>query len=255
MTEARLTKFQGHDVRVVKTTEEEEPVVWFHLGDVSRILEIKNPRDIAAKLRNIDEGAGVARFDARNLRGEMRPTSFVKEEFLYFDVIPRSKKPVARAFTRWARNVLKDAVRQARPPLGQMQQLAIAARNAATESQKVLLRAMDVFRGDARVCQHIRDSFMNAYPIPSGSLALPAPLLLGVSEILEEAGWTRKDVLRLRISVGRAVAREYRIRYKRKDAQTSIKLVNGHSVKVKIYESVDHPWILQIAEGVRGRDT
>ena len=248
MTEARLTKFQGHDVRVV-TTEEEELVAWFHLGDVCRILEIKNPRDVAAKLRKIDEGVGVDNFDAQNSRGQMRPTSFVKEEFLYYDVISRSKKPVARAFSRWARKVLKDAVRQVALPTEQLQQLAIAGRNAATESQKVLLRAMDVFRGDARMCAFISDSFMNARAIP-GVPALPAPLLLGVSEILEEVGWTRKDVLRLRIQVGRAVARGYRIR-KMKDPDTSTKLVNGHRVKVKIYPAEDHAWIRDLAKALR----
>ena len=242
-----VAKFETHDVRVNKIDDS----VWFHLGDVCKVLGIKNQKDVAAKLRRIENGAGVGLFDSRNSRGEMRKTNFVKEDFLYFDVIPKSSKPTARAFAKWARGVLKDAVRgrsgEIKATLARMTpELVIANRDSISRSREVMLKALEVFGNDDRMTQYIQDQFVNmgVHPV-DGTNLLTAPKLLGVTELLEDNGWEPKNILKKRVSLGHRVAKEFRKRYKT-DPKICKKTVNGHRVDVKVYETKDHAWILKL---------
>ena len=76
---------------------------------------------------------------------------------------------------------------------------------------------------------------------------LTAPKLLGVTELLEDDGWQPKVILKKRISLGHQVAKEFRNRYKT-NPKTCKKTVNGHRCDVKVYETKDHKWILELCK-------
>ena len=237
-----VMKFHEYNVRVVNDED-----VWFHLGDVCKVLDIQNPRKIAAKLREVD---GVSTRYAIDSIGRKQKTNFVKEEFLYFDVIPKSRKPIAREFCKWARNVLKKAVRELPKALPMTPELIIEnrksiteSRKSITESRKVLLQALQVFGHDDRLRQYIQDSFTNEH-------ALPEPKLLSVSEILKEHNWDNKSILKFRIALGRLIAKEFRERHNTEPA-TCKKFVNGHRVEVKVYSTSDQDWVMDTCEQFR----
>ena len=98
--------FEGNVVRHQKVGEK----LYFHLGDVCKVLDIKNSRELARKIKKVD-GDAVILNDAIDSIGRTQKSNFVEEQYLYFDVIPKSRKPFARKFSTWARNVLKTVIR------------------------------------------------------------------------------------------------------------------------------------------------
>lgn len=98
--------FEGHQVRTV--TIDDEP--WFVLGDVCKVLEIANPRNVKDRLAS-DDPASVRTMDAQNSRGQMRETAWVNESGLY-DVILDSRKPQAKAFRRWITSEVIPSIRK-----------------------------------------------------------------------------------------------------------------------------------------------
>jgi anti-repressor protein len=90
---------------------------FFALVDVCRVLEVGNPRDVAARLREEEQYAasgkpqpvGIADIDAPSIgviqletptSAGTRPITFINEPNLY-NVILQSRKPAARKFKRW----------------------------------------------------------------------------------------------------------------------------------------------------------
>ena len=211
---------------------------WLHLGDVCAILDIKNPRNIAARLREIENGAGICSMDARNARNERRPTNFVLEKYLYFDVIPKSRKPGARRFADWAREVLCKAVRKAAnipPPVPQPVNVGVQL--------ELIKFVKDTWGNDARMLALAKEKAASLMGYGSGIASIEESPLLTVTEALEQKdhlsrAWIQKN----RSKIGRKVAAAYRS--KNHEFQTTQKVVNGHTVDVKIYK--DGPEFQQI---------
>lgn len=94
--------FDGQAVRVV--TREGEP--WFVLNDLVRILDVRNGRDVAARLD--DSQKGVDQIDTLGGRQQM---TIVSESGMY-EVVIRSDKPDAVRFRRWITSVVLPAIRK-----------------------------------------------------------------------------------------------------------------------------------------------
>lgn len=110
-----LAHEEDTNVRVV--VRDGEP--WFVLADVCRVLEIKNPSDVAAKLDE-DEKATLANSEGR--ANGARFFTIVNESGLY-SVIFMSRKDSARRFKKWVTSEVLPLIRVARCAL---------ARRAAT---------------------------------------------------------------------------------------------------------------------------
>lgn len=95
--------FDGHEVRVID--RDGEPL--FVLADVCKVLDLSNPRKVAADL---DEDA-VTTSDVIDSLGRTQQANVVTEAGLY-EVIFKSRKPEARMFKRWITNEVIPAIRK-----------------------------------------------------------------------------------------------------------------------------------------------
>lgn len=96
--------YNNHQVRVV-TGPDGEP--WFILADLCRVLELKNPRDVASRLDRGDVGTT----DATDSVGRTVQMNTVTESGMY-DTVLLSRKPEARAFRRWLTHDVVPSVRK-----------------------------------------------------------------------------------------------------------------------------------------------
>lgn len=94
--------YQGTNVRTVLI--DDEP--WFVLTDLCKVLEIRNARDVAARLA--DDMKGVGSIDT--LGGTQRMT-IVSEAGMYA-VIMRSDKPQSEPFRRWVTSEVLPQIRR-----------------------------------------------------------------------------------------------------------------------------------------------
>lgn len=130
--------YGNNDVRTIVI--DGEP--WFVLADLCKVLEIRNGRDVAARLA--DDQKGVASIDTPGGRQQM---TIVSEPGMY-EVVIRSDKPEAVAFRRWITGTVLPEIRKtgsfnAQPALQGPELLAAAV----LESQKVIEQR------DARIYQ------------------------------------------------------------------------------------------------------
>ena len=100
----QLFAFEDHLVRTIMG-DGGEP--WFVAKDVCSVLEIANHRDVVAQLDE-DEKDGVGIPDAI---GREQKTTIISESGLYALVF-RSRKPQARAFSKWVRKEVLPALRR-----------------------------------------------------------------------------------------------------------------------------------------------
>lgn len=98
--------FEGQQVRTVM--QDNEP--WFVLTDVCKVLEIKQPRTVKARLEQ-DIPESVGSINALAADGKMRKTATVNESGLY-DVILDSRKPQAKEFRRWVTSEVIPSIRK-----------------------------------------------------------------------------------------------------------------------------------------------
>lgn len=96
--------YNSHQVRVA-TGPDGEP--WFILADLCRVLELKNPRDVASRLDRGDVGTT----DATDSVGRTVQMNTVTESGMY-DTVLLSRKPEARAFRRWLTHDVVPSVRK-----------------------------------------------------------------------------------------------------------------------------------------------
>lgn len=94
--------FEGNAVRVVEWHDDQ----WWVLADVCRVLEIKNPADVARRLDDDEKG-----IDTIETPGGPQQMVIVSEAGLYA-VIQQSRKPVARRFDRWVRHEVLPSIRR-----------------------------------------------------------------------------------------------------------------------------------------------
>lgn len=99
-----ITPFQycTHDVRVLEV--EGEP--WFVLADLCKVLDLANPRNVAARLDGATKG--VRRVDTL---GGAQQMTIVSEAGMY-EVVIRSDKPEAAAFRRWITTEVLPSIRK-----------------------------------------------------------------------------------------------------------------------------------------------
>lgn len=96
--------FGDHLVRVF---EDEAGNPWFVARDVCKVLEIQNPSDTVRKCLDEDE-KGIANIYTHGGTQEML---LISESGLYALVF-RSRKPEARAFSKWVRSEVLPAIRK-----------------------------------------------------------------------------------------------------------------------------------------------
>lgn len=103
MNELQIFNYGDIPVRVIE--RDNEP--WWVLADVCGVLEIANPRNVAARLDD-DEKNTVHQTDG--IRGNPNMT-IINESGLY-KVILRSDKPEAKKFTRWVTHEVLPTIRR-----------------------------------------------------------------------------------------------------------------------------------------------
>ncbi len=95
--------YEDYPVRILQI--DGEP--WFVLADLCKVLDIANPRNVAARL---DEES-VRTTDVLDSRGVSHPTNVVDEGGMY-EVILLSRKPEAKAFKRWVTGTVLPQIRK-----------------------------------------------------------------------------------------------------------------------------------------------
>ncbi|ABK68775.1 phage antirepressor [Mycobacterium avium] len=93
----------GYQVRVIRD-DDGDP--WFVLADLCRVLDIRNARDVAARLA--DDQKGVDQVDTPGGRQQM---TLVSEAGMY-EVVIRSDKSEAVSFRRWVTGEVLPAIRK-----------------------------------------------------------------------------------------------------------------------------------------------
>lgn len=104
-TTPTLTTFtyEGQDVR---SWLDEEGTPWFVLADLCRVLDLRNSRDVAARLDEDTKGVGQT-----DTLGGPQQVTIVSEAGMY-EVVLRSDKPEARTFRRWITHDVLPALRR-----------------------------------------------------------------------------------------------------------------------------------------------
>ena len=103
-SEVTLFAFEDH---LVRTTTDEKGDPWFVAKDVCRVLEIVNHKDAVSRLDE-DERDGVGITDRI---GRQQTLTVISESGLYA-LIFRSRKPEAKAFSKWVRSEVLPAIRK-----------------------------------------------------------------------------------------------------------------------------------------------
>lgn len=98
-TQIEKFAFGGDDLRVIA----QNGGYWFVLADIARILNIKNPSDIARRL----DADQTARFNLGR-----QGFGIVVNESGFYDVVLRSDKPEAKPFRRWVTNDVLPTIRR-----------------------------------------------------------------------------------------------------------------------------------------------
>jgi anti-repressor protein len=101
---ADLQLFEFHHRAVRVLIIDNEP--WFVLADLCRVLDIRNGRDVAARLA--DDQKGVAQIDTP---GGPQQMTIVSESGMY-ELVIRSDKPDAVTFRRWITGRVLPAIRK-----------------------------------------------------------------------------------------------------------------------------------------------
>ena len=103
MTAITPFQYSGHEVRTV--TIDGEP--WFVLADLCRVLDIRNVRDVRARLRDgVDQTYPIV-----DSMGRTQQATIVSEAGMYA-VILRSDKPEAGPFQDWVTGEVLPAIRK-----------------------------------------------------------------------------------------------------------------------------------------------
>ena len=106
MMEDKIQVFRfTQDAQAVRTIDREGEI-WFVAKDVCDILEIQNPRDAIADLDNDEKGVGIS-----DTLGGAQSLNIISEAGLY-KLIFRSRKPAAKAFSRWVTHEVLPQIRR-----------------------------------------------------------------------------------------------------------------------------------------------
>ncbi len=109
MKQNQLTPFAFGD-NMLRVHMDENGNPWFVAKDVCRVLDIANNRDAVAGLDD-DEKITVANSDANPRAGIPHEMTLISESGLYALVF-RSRKPEAKAFSKWIRAEVLPALRK-----------------------------------------------------------------------------------------------------------------------------------------------
>lgn len=107
MNDLKVFAYGEQKVRTVLV--ENEP--WWVLADVCRVLGLKEPHRVAAKLDGDEKMTRPLVTGHSGKRGGAQSNILVSESGLYF-VILRSDKPEAKGFNRWVTHEVLPSIRQ-----------------------------------------------------------------------------------------------------------------------------------------------
>lgn len=103
MNDLILFQFESKQVR---TLRDDKGDPWFVLEDVCTALEIKNPRNVTARLDEDQKGV-----HAMDTLGGSQQVTIINESGLY-EAIIRSDKPEARKFRKWVTSEVLPSIRK-----------------------------------------------------------------------------------------------------------------------------------------------
>jgi len=229
MSLSEILCFQGKSIRHVQ----KDDTLWFHLGDLCASLDIKNPWNVAKRLREIDDGAGLHSMEGRNSRGETRPTNFVKEQYMYMYVIPRSRKPSARAFVEWMGKVIVSIRKTGKYSIEEDKSFKLKWEQVQVQKVEQMMRIISFTKttwgDDARLESLMRDSVANMMSAKTTDI----PKLRKVSEIMEDY-INPKIVCKMRSKCGKHIKQLYVQKYE--EVPPTIKtFCNNHIINVFAY--------------------
>ena len=235
--------FLGSRIRYGEHQDEEgQPVIWFVLKDVCDALGIKNSRDIKGRLqKDLPECVGIT--DVLDGRGLKRQTTIVLEDCVYSWIVPRSHKPGAIQFSRWVGRVIRTVRQTGRYERGGVGSVDVQRRQLDIEANKVNMQmitmAQTMFPNDTRLRFLAQEKLASMMGTQASAVSTVKPPLT-ITEIMEKT-YPVRFVQKNRSLAGRLVAKQYRLHFG--EPPTTAKLVNGHSVSVKIYPAEHHPLI------------
>ena len=239
--------FLGSRIRYGEHQDEEgQPVIWFVLKDVCDALGIKNSYDLKARLQK-DHGACLGICEVTDALGRPRQTTIVLEDCVYSWIVPRSRKPGAIQFSRWVGRVIRTVRQTGRYERGGVGSADV--QNTATlqsakarlleANMQMITMAQTMFPNDTRLRFLAQEKLASMMGTQASAVSTVKPPLT-ITEIMEKT-YPVRFVQKNRSFAGRLVAKQYRLQFG--EPPTTAKLVNGHSVSVKIYPAEHHPLI------------
>jgi prophage antirepressor-like protein len=216
---------------------DENSDIWFVLKDVCAALDIKNPGNVAARLRRDHGDVSIHIVDAQNSRGQMRKTPIVHEDYVYSYIVSKSRKPEALKFCRWVGSVIRVVRKTGAYKISTTQKESLALERFKLDIELIKF-AKATFTNDARMTHLLQEKVASLMmPGTSTQKLIGGSLPLTVSELMERK-WAQSNVLKYRCKVGRFVAKKFRSIYG--EPLTTNKLVNGHTTPVKVYSRKYH---------------
>ncbi len=222
-----LTETFNYENQVVRTAgTPDQPL--FCVQDICSVLGVKNHRNKVALLDS-DEKDAVQSMDAI---GRRQNQMFCTEPGLYRIIFSVQKNEITEPFKRWVFHEVLPSIRKT----GKYQADA-AVRQVKFEAKKLDLEfckmAADMFPECTRMKYLLKEKLASTLSC-GDQLALPALMLLTVSEILEQKGFARNKVTKHRSKFGRKVANDWR-KHNYCEPQKVQKLINGHDCRVNSY--------------------
>jgi prophage antirepressor-like protein len=237
MSVIAVNKTQNWLGNAIRHGIDSEGDIWFVLKDICDAIEVKNPSDVAFRLKRDHENDTLGIAEVIDSIGRKRKTTIVHEDLIYSYVIPRSKKPEAKKFCRWVGKVIRTirktgSYTPADP--NEIQKLEIQSRQLDMQLCNMVATH---FPNDTRMMFLMQEKLASLVSgqkaIESGEILPP----LTVSEMMERE-YTPLVVRNNRSSVGRMVAKKFRAKHG--EMGTTEKYVNGHRVYVKVYPAQYH---------------
>lgn len=102
MNELQIFSYDQNEIRMIM----QEDGLWWVLADVCKVLELKEPHRVAARLDDDEKGRTLM-----TTLGGPQEMTIINESGLY-SVILRSDKPEAKAFKRWITHEVLPSIRR-----------------------------------------------------------------------------------------------------------------------------------------------
>ena len=246
-TMAMTPEFGKHSVRMQGTPE--EPL--FCVKDVCACLGISSHR---CKVALLDDDEKYASVEATR-NGKQRTMTFCTVQGIYTILLSATRSPAAKKFRRWVTHEVLPSIRKtgsysvAPPAVTEydMRELALREDRMAIDKMRLLMELRET--GDDRFNAIVQTKLANLVLTSgggeSGVLAITAPTMKPLSQMLEDHGYAPK----LTPFIQNNVARAYRDAHDQANPpQADCLLKEGRNVKAYQYNEEDWAFIEPLAQ-------